>query len=562
MLKEVHPGRRFSRTWTAVWLTTIVLGGIQALASRFYMNADGVSYLNLSDIFARGDWSGAVNGYWSPLYPLVLSLPRRLIGSSTYWEAPIVHGVNLLLYLGSFACFQFFLRQLSVFQQRRAVAGAKATIIDFTRPVAALCAYSLFLWSALVLIGLAVATPDMLLAGIVYLIAGAILSIRNNPRLVSFVVVGILLGVAYLTKAVMFPIGLIIAMTCGLGTGTPRVIISRTILTMAVFLAVSTPEIIAVSRLTGHLSYGEAGTLAYARLVNQVPQWWIGKPPGSGVPSHPIRQIHEQPAAYEFSSPETSFSYPFWDQPAYWANGIRAHFSLRDQKPVTETILYTYLGLLGYLLFAGCILFLIRAAMSAFAFSGLLVPGFAVYMVYALVHAEPRLLGAWSVVVFLVTVSALSFPRSALRSVAAVLASLALFKSAMVADRVVTPLRQLVRELAGHRAQHDQREVASKLYALGVRRGDKVASIGRAFDGYWARLGGLQIAMEVPEAEAPHYWHATDSVKAAVQNQFAARGATAIVANLAPEEGPGRGWIPLGAGYFAIIMPPGRTQWE
>jgi hypothetical protein len=552
-------GRPFSPTWTAVWLTTIMLGGIQALAARFYMNADGISYLNLSDILARGDWSGAVNGYWSPLYPWLLSLCERLIAPSGYWEAPMVHAVNLLLYLGSFAGFQFFLGQLSAFQRRRRTGERRNTaIIDFTRPVELLCAYSVFLWSALILIGTALATPDMLLAGIVFLIAGVTLKLRNDgPRLRSFAVVGILLGLAYLTKAVMFPIGLIIALTCGLGTGAPRVVLSRTLLTMAAFLAVSSPQILAVSRLTGHLSYGEAGTLAYARLVNKVPQWWIGTPPGSGRPTHPVQQIREQPGAYEFLSPQISFSYPFWDEPAYWADGIRAHFRLHDQASMTKTILYSYLGLLGYLLFACCILFFTRAGITGDAFFYLLIPGVGTFLLYALVHAEPRLLGAWSVVLFLAAVSALSFPRNLMRSVQAVLAAVALFKFAMVADQLTVPLRQVVKELSGQRAHHDQLEIASALGSLGLPRNAKVASIGRAFDGYWARLGGLQIAMEVPEEEAQHYWSATDSVKLAVQNQFAARGAKAIVANLVPEGGPGPDWIPLGnTGYFAIVMPP------
>ena len=552
-------GRRFSPTWSAVWLTTILLGAIQAFEARFYMNADGISYLNLSDILARGDWSGAVNGYWSPLYPWLLSLCERLIGPSGYWEAPMVHAVNLLLYLGSFAGFQFFLGQLSAFQRRRRTGLRRNTaIIDFTRPVELLCAYSVFLWSALILIGTALATPDMLLAGIVFLIAGVSLKLRNDgPRRLLFAAVGILLGMAYLTKAVMFPIGLIIALTCALRTGAPRVVLGRTILTMAVFFAISSPQILAVSRLTGHLSYGEAGTLAYARLVNQVPQWWIGEPPGSGHPTHPVQKIREQPAAYEFSSAEVSFSYPFWDEPAYWADGIRAHFRLHEQIPVTKTILYGYLTLLGYLLFAFCILFFSRSGITAGSFFYLLIPGIGTFVLYALVHAEPRLLGAWTVVLFLAAVSALSFPRNTLRSVQAVLAAVALFKSAMVADQLTVPLRQLMSELSGHRARHDQLEIASMLRAFGVPRSAKVASIGRAFDGYWARLGGVQIAMEIPESEAAQYWATTDSIKLAVQNQFAARGAKAIVANLVPEGDRPSGWIPLGnTGYFAMVMPP------
>lgn len=47
--------------------------GAQAFASRSVLTPDGVSYLDLARAVRDGHWSRFINGYWSPLYPLLIS---------------------------------------------------------------------------------------------------------------------------------------------------------------------------------------------------------------------------------------------------------------------------------------------------------------------------------------------------------------------------------------------------------------------------------------------------------------------------------------------------------
>ena len=47
--------------------------GAQAFASRGVLTPDGVSYLDLAWAVRDGQWSRFINGYWSPLYPLLIS---------------------------------------------------------------------------------------------------------------------------------------------------------------------------------------------------------------------------------------------------------------------------------------------------------------------------------------------------------------------------------------------------------------------------------------------------------------------------------------------------------
>ena len=42
------------------------MGLIQAWVSRFAMNPDGISYLDIGDGFWRGNLQMLLNGYWSP----------------------------------------------------------------------------------------------------------------------------------------------------------------------------------------------------------------------------------------------------------------------------------------------------------------------------------------------------------------------------------------------------------------------------------------------------------------------------------------------------------------
>src|SRR5260221_10229953 len=59
------------------WFIAVSLGLIQAWVTRFAMNPDGVSYLDIGDGFWRGDLRLLLNGYWSPLYAFLLGLAMK-----------------------------------------------------------------------------------------------------------------------------------------------------------------------------------------------------------------------------------------------------------------------------------------------------------------------------------------------------------------------------------------------------------------------------------------------------------------------------------------------------
>src|SRR3954447_12337274 len=91
---------------TAAWLVAaVVLGALQAVAFRGSMNPDGIAYLDMGDAYVRGDWATAIRSHWSPLYAWLLGVWLRLVRPDAAAEFPLVHLVNLLIFVVAAAAF-------------------------------------------------------------------------------------------------------------------------------------------------------------------------------------------------------------------------------------------------------------------------------------------------------------------------------------------------------------------------------------------------------------------------------------------------------------------------
>jgi len=90
---------RQQRLITIFWLMAIMLRAFQAWDNRFIMDADVISYLDIVDAYFRGDWNNAINGLWPPPYSWLLGLAMCILKPSPYWEFPVVHLVDFVIYL-------------------------------------------------------------------------------------------------------------------------------------------------------------------------------------------------------------------------------------------------------------------------------------------------------------------------------------------------------------------------------------------------------------------------------------------------------------------------------
>ena len=144
----------------------LVLGFLQAWAGRFYVEPDGVNYLDIAQAYLRHDWRQAINGYWSPLYSWLLALVQVIFRPSPYWESTFLHLLNFLLFALALITFEFFLRRLialvnTLFPELGDVIA---------RPVWAwwVLGYTAFAVCTLRVMTLRNDTPDMALAGLVF----------------------------------------------------------------------------------------------------------------------------------------------------------------------------------------------------------------------------------------------------------------------------------------------------------------------------------------------------------------------------------------------------------
>src|SRR6478609_961409 len=65
-----------SPTWIVLAIAGVVIW-LAVLQLRAF-NPDGISYIEIAKLFSAGDVSAVSNGYWSPLYPIVVAIALRI----------------------------------------------------------------------------------------------------------------------------------------------------------------------------------------------------------------------------------------------------------------------------------------------------------------------------------------------------------------------------------------------------------------------------------------------------------------------------------------------------
>src|SRR5205085_1929448 len=340
------------------WFGALVLGLLQAWGRRHasaeglrYIGADSISYLDLGDAYARGDWAHAINAMWSPCYSWLLGLTLRIFKPTPDQEFTAARLLNFAISAARRARFVFCLRALLRTRQTRATAAQDAATETHahTHTVALLpdCAllligYTCFIWTALAMNRVARISPDLLVSVWVYLAAGLLLRARAGASSwLNSALLGLVLGVGYLTKTIMFPLAFV-WLACAVFAikprrhGAPRVVVA-----LLVFLFVAMPFVVALSRTEHRLTIGDSARLNYAWYVNRITPFthWQGEPAGSGTPAHPTRQIFTAPNVYEFAAPVAG-TYPPWYDPTYWYAGVTPHINLRQQAHASARNLF------------------------------------------------------------------------------------------------------------------------------------------------------------------------------------------------------------------------------
>jgi hypothetical protein len=574
-LNPIASSRAFAMTWArdssrtllaCLWSLAAGLGAIHAWADRFTMGSDGISYLDIGDAFMRRDWDAAISAYWPPLYSVLLGLANHALEPTPYWEFPVAHLVNFVGYLLALGSFHFFLNELLRFNRTVIRKTPQGT---FSPLAWRLLAYSLFLWSSLELIGLTVIAPDIWVTAAIYLACAFLLRSRRDSRSwLTPALLGAVLGIGYLAKAVMFPLAFIFLGANTFSSRDFRTAVPRVLVSSFAFLLLAGPFIAVLSLKEGRFTYSDKGKFNYAQTINGVaPRHWRGWPPGSGTPVHPTRKIFDNPVVYEFARPIKG-TYPPWYDPTYWRRGLSPFFDLRGQLRAISLATQEYLNL-----FLNRQTGLISGFIVIFLFSGqgwsflnelarqwrLLLPVMAGIGVYWMLHVETRYIAPFVVLFWLSLASSVRLPNSEettrRASTVAVAVSMVMFAVVIIGavPKAYTSAYELLREVAP--SAHVHWRVADGLRNLGVQPQDQVAIIGQGtprFYAHWARLARVKIVAEIPSRHVDEFLSASDQIQAQVLDAFAAAGATMVVAHNLPREFMHYGWQPLGkSGYFA-----------
>lgn len=549
----------FERLPALTKVALIASGALNAAVGAAYqmMNPDGIAYLDVANAYMRADWSTAINPVWSPLYSLILGPILEVVPRSVHWEFPVVHLVNLCVYLAALTAFEFFWKQLTRYSGPGAglnIANTPARHPDWAWQV---LGYALFGYSALTLIGVATVTPDMLMAGLVFLTAGILVQLRSLTARRQFAVLGGVLGLAYLAKSVMFPLAAIALVLAVLTVPRRQGRIARGALGVALFLLTAGPFVLAISHAKGRLTIGEASRITYVKLVNEVPYpHWQGRPEVGQILVHPSRQVLDHPRVFEFATPIRT-TYPISFDPSYWYEGVSPRLALAAQSRIIWSNLAVYGDLFfpqqAALLLLVCVQYWrrswrpVRVAQVFHRWSLAILAAVALGL-YGLVLVEARYIGAflpllWGDLLANVrSVRSLAMHRFGTTLGALVVASL--FWPVLKGD--LDAVRHLSLFL---RASPEQRslllpswpnEVAEELRRLGINPGSQVAVIGFGHASYWARLARVHIVAEMFGWESQRFWD-DPPTRARVMSAFEKIGAVAIVAEFVYTDVP-RDW--------------------
>jgi hypothetical protein len=547
---------------------TLWLGAIHCWTGRFSMNPDGMSYLDVGTSFFRHDWANAVNAWWSPLYPWTIGVVLGVFDPSPRWEFPLVHVVNFAIFTIAMVAFEAFLRELLDLQRTFSTTDSSDSSSVPDWPLRC-CGYAIFWWIALEVETVYDVAPDLAVAACFFAICALLLRLSEKDRPWKFVLFGLLLGIGYWTKAVLFPLGFVVLAAAYWWKRSQPNWRRGIVIAACAFLLTCSPLIFLLSRQKGRFTFGDSGRGNYAwSMFPEIQRRnWQGLEPGSGTPVHPTRQLMEHPPVYEFDGP-VGGTYPPRTDPSYWNEGLHARFRLKSELRVllvnipSEIRLLTrgqpglLVGVIALALLGGYSWWTNLRRIWPLAVLSLI--GMALYV--PLVEND-RYLGGFVAVLFLLLLWAGQFGTSNKKAAVGIL--LAVFVSMALGTADYT-----VRVLTGHYAipgvepnpRWQDVVAAQELWSMGLQPGDKVAIVGDGSGAYWARLAKLRIVAEIMEAKhaTRDFWNSPPETQSQVYTAFRHAHATKVIATCSsscPAEAAA-GWQTIpGTPYWIRSLP-------
>lgn len=187
-----HALKKDAFFYSAIIVLFAVLLAVSTYLNRDTLNDDAASYINLAIHYVAGDFQVAVSGYWSPLISWILAGLILVIGDPIL-AARLAMTLSAMVFFGGAASVLLAI-------QNRAVRMAGLLISACLAAEAA----GEFI------------TPDLLSAGLYCLGCQLLFRSLREPAPLRALLSGGLFGLAYLAKAVLFPVTLLMLATLAL----------------------------------------------------------------------------------------------------------------------------------------------------------------------------------------------------------------------------------------------------------------------------------------------------------------------------------------------------------
>jgi hypothetical protein len=478
---------------------------------RWNVDPDGVSYVDLALAFAAHGPSALVSGYWSPLFPALLGIAYKIVPPTIETMYRTAHAVSFGLFVVTTFSFAGLLRKLSARASAFRESGARAQVAAVA---IAWCAYALLVLKG---VGVRLVTPDSGVCLVTFWVTGELLALRDAPwRASRWMRLGLVLGLSYWWKAILFPTGLV-AFAAAAVVALRRHDARRGPLAgAAAYAAVALILMVPVSRVAGRVTFGETGRINYLWYVNNVPYVWnrCRDPRVSDAFTERFGRVRADSVVFldplTCALPEmvAEVTQPLWFDVSQWYREAHAAPTLELQsRAIGNNARFVVDALSEYAPFAFPVLLI--AGLAALAMGGvprtswpvaalLLAPTASYLIVYVeLRHVSPFFVVAAAAVPLLVlragararplfwTLAAIVFGDTAVRLSTQTLIEL-------------TFVRHAVRGTMPDRSSDSQR-VARALAAAGLAPGTRVVGINNLWNAEWAQLAGLRIRAEIPE---------------------------------------------------------------
>jgi hypothetical protein len=522
---------------------------------------DGLSYLDVARAYLRHDWSTALNGYWGPLYSVLIAVMLRLTHARGLDEFAAVRAVNFFITVFCVYAFSKFWRAIAHWGRHY---GTGDTPLAEASPLGwVLLGYVLVLAKTAWLVD--EVPPDIFVAGIVLLTMARLLSLdefnhgSDTHGLFPYVRFGFLLVVGFYAKAILFYFGLFVLAALviqGIRSRNYRGPIAA-VLVCTVFVA---PFVVSLTHARGHFTVGDSGWLNYTWFVDGTEtRTWAGDSDSHApLPFYPGRVTLDFPRVFQIPRLEGVTYAPWYDASRYDKRSrptLQLHGQLRqiatNLKFLREVFLGTDAALTVCLIILICSeprVFLRRFASVWFC----TLPTLMVIGMYVLVHLVDRFMLGFVLALWGVAYSRVCVPANLQL----------LVRRALLAGTVVyaaSTMPGVLHYLGSTRTESAKRDeiIAEAMPGYGVRPGDSVAVIGEGEGAYWAHWTGVSIVAELWTIDSAPFWTGSSDLQQAVLRSMRESGAKVVVWRRDAERACPPEWVslPENSGCVSLLKP-------